>query len=78
MAHEHSVALNRLRHALQEAIRKGMAKASLARSVGISRSHLDSIINGPTVPSVDLAEQLAIAIGHRFEISPSENLSKSS
>lgn len=45
----------------------GRTKSSLATTAGISRSHLDKILRGDCIPSIDVAEHLSNACGLQLE-----------
>jgi transcriptional regulator with XRE-family HTH domain len=59
---------NNFRHALSDILAAGrLSKRQLAIRANISRSHLDKILDGQTVPTLEIADRLADASGETLE-----------
>lgn len=62
-------AMNTLLRVLRRAIReKKVTVAQLASQAGCSRQYVYNVLDGKSVPSLDIAERLAEAVGASLEL----------
>jgi DNA-binding phage protein len=59
-----------LRKAIAQAERRGITRYQIAKLAGMPQSQVGRVASGESVPTLDTAERIALAIGCRFSIVP--------
>jgi transcriptional regulator with XRE-family HTH domain len=62
--------VEQLRKAIRQAERVGMTRYQISKATGMPQSQVGRIASGETVPKLDTAERIALAIGCKLAISP--------
>lgn len=63
-------AADELRKAIARAERAGLTQYAIAKAAGMPQSQVKRVASGESIPTLDTAERIALAIGCRVTITP--------